>query len=57
MISVLDPLINSITIGGDKGYIFIMDDNNKIVLHPNRNLSNVDMSKFKQPSSKKIHNR
>ncbi len=51
MISVLDPLINSITIG-DKGYIFIMDDNNKIVLHPNRNLSNVDMSKFKQPSSK-----
>ncbi len=46
----LYPLIKSIVVG-DKGYIFIIDENNKMLLHPDRKLINRDVSTFKQEGS------
>ena len=48
----LYPLINSIVLG-KHGYIFLINNNDKMVLHPNKKLVGKDMSLYKQPNSHK----
>lgn len=51
MLRDLYPLIESIVFA-DKGYIFVMDENNKMLLHPNKQLINKDIFNFNQEDSK-----
>lgn len=49
----LYPLINSIILG-NKGYVFLMDHNDRMVLHPIKELIGQNMSEFKQANSIKF---
>ena len=52
VLEILMPLVRSIILG-DRGYIFIMNQENKMLLHPNKDLINKDVSSYKQPSTDK----
>lgn len=52
ILEILTPLIKSIILG-DRGYIFIMDQENRLVLHPDKEMNNADVSEYKQPNSNK----
>lgn len=52
MMTYLKPLINSIILDRT-GYIFIVNSNNQVVIHPNKELVDVDISSLKHPLTNK----